>query len=489
MTEMLTACPTCAEIHEDVAALQAQLTAAAKRETALRTKLAQEMKTGPLMNEISEVFDHWLAVCRPNAKRLPKLDAKRIGVIRARLRDPWTVDELKRSIDGWATDDWTMGRDKRTKGATRLSMVERLLADSGMVEAGLALADQPASGDTPVKAKPRPVADRPVDRGGAVRRVLSALEARNLKIVNRPGGWEVQCPAHDDRTPSLGVDQGDEGVLLCCQRGCTVDDIAHALNLEVAALFDRWVDDRDRPMPMPRALHRTNGKMPDKPQPDPLPSDDDLAAWHRALLDNAAALNWLFAQRRWSRPTLERFQIGLQGGRLIFPVRDAAGRLLTVVRYKPQPKDGEPKMLGLTGRGRHLFRAAEPFGHGPVWLVEGEPDVLSAVEMGLQAVAIPGVEWAKGDRLAGLSERMKDYRVVVCLDCDDPGRECTVRVAAALTGTGVDTVVVDLALGRSDGYDVGDVLVEHGPVRGADVMRDLFASATGPQQLGIGAAA
>lgn len=488
MTEMLTACPTCAEINEDVAALYAQLTAAAKRETALRNKLAQEMKTGPLMNEISEVFDHWLVVCRPNAKRLAKLDAKRIGAVRARLKDPWTVDELKRSIDGWATDGWTMGRDRKTKGATRLSMVERLMADSGMVEAGLALADQRASGDTSPKAASRAAfADRPTDPGSAVRRVLAALEVRNLKIVNRAGGWEAQCPAHDDRTPSLGVDPAADSVLVRCRRGCSIEEITDALGLEMGALFDTWVDERDRPMP--RALHRTNGKMPDKPQQDPLPSDDDLAAWHRALLENAAALKWLFARRRWSRPTLERFQIGLNGGRLIFPVRDADGGLLTIARYKPQPKDGEAKMLGLTLRGRYLFPAPETVDGDPLWLVEGEPDKVSAFEMGLGAVAIPGVEWAKGDRLAALPGRLAGHTVVVCLDCDDPGRECTARVAAALTAGGVETVVVDLALGRTDGYDVGDVLVEHGPARGADIMRDLVASATGPQQLGIGAAA
>lgn len=489
MTDLLAVCPTCGEVHQENAALKAALTASARREGALKAKLEKHEKAGPLMDEIGQVFDHWLEVCRTDGRgKKPKLDTKRIVVIRARLRDDWSVDDLKRAIDGWATDDWQMGRDRKTKGATRLSMVERLLADSGSVEAGLALADQLASGDTPSKPASRAAfPDRPVDPGSAVRRVLVALEARNLKIVNRAGGWEAQCPAHDDRTPSLGVDPAADSVLVRCRRGCAIEEITHALGLEMGALFDTWVDECDRPMP--RALHRTNGKMPDKPQEDPLPSAEDLAAWHRALLENAAALKWLFARRRWSRPTLERFQVGLNGGRLIFPVRGADGRLLTIARYKPQPKDGESKMLGLTGRRRRPFPAPEVIDGDPLWLVEGEPDVLSAFEMGLGAVAIPGVEWAKGDRLAALPRSLAGHTVVVCLDCDDPGRECAARVAAALTGGGVDTVIVDLALGRSDGYDVGDVLVEHGPVGGADIMRDLFASATGPQQLGIGAAA
>lgn len=484
MTGLLAVCPNCGQSHETIAALQDQLTAAAKRESGLRAKLHQEMKTGPLMNEIGEVFDHWLKVCRPNGKRKPKLDAKRIGVVRARLKDDWKVDELKRSIDGHETDDWTMGREKRTKGATRLSMIERLLADSGSVEHGLSLADAKDAGEPVAPVMLTVHQPRPVDPGSGVRRVLSALEAYDLRIVPRPGGWEAQCPAHDDRTPSLGIDPGGEGALLCCQRGCTVDEICRALRLDVAALFDTWQDPVDRPLP--QIMRRTNGQAPERTI-TMLPTEAELEAWHASLLGNEQALAVLYERKRWTLDSLGRYGIGLHKKRLIFPVRNSAGELLTVARYSPSPVNGDPKMLGLAGHGRHPFPAPESYDpQAGVWLVEGEPDVLSAHELGLPAVAVPGVEWAKGQKLTDLADRLSSRPVAVCMDCDDPGRAAATRIRAALVAAGVDVRVVDLDPDRTDGFDVGDVLKRYGPLQGGHF---LVSRASGGTRSRIGDAA
>jgi putative DNA primase/helicase len=46
------------------------------------------------------------------------------------------------------------------------------------------------------------------------------------------GGWVVCCPAHHDRSPSLSIDDGDEGrVLLRCFARCPQDQIIAALRL------------------------------------------------------------------------------------------------------------------------------------------------------------------------------------------------------------------------------------------------------------------
>ncbi len=57
-------------------------------------------------------------------------------------------------------------------------------------------------------------------------------------------GWDVNCPAHDDKHPSLGVIEGAEGrIVLHCLGGCSVDSICRALGLELSDLFP------DRAMP------------------------------------------------------------------------------------------------------------------------------------------------------------------------------------------------------------------------------------------------
>lgn len=58
----------------------------------------------------------------------------------------------------------------------------------------------------------------------------------------RPNGknrWRARCPAHGGSNPStLSVGIGDNnGVLLRCWVGCSVDEIARALGLELGDLF------------------------------------------------------------------------------------------------------------------------------------------------------------------------------------------------------------------------------------------------------------
>jgi hypothetical protein len=73
----------------------------------------------------------------------------------------------------------------------------------------------------------------------AYERVVVALKARGSRRTG--GNW--QCPAHDDRTPSLSVnpgvhlETGEDTVLVHCHAGCAVDDVLSALGLEPSDLF------------------------------------------------------------------------------------------------------------------------------------------------------------------------------------------------------------------------------------------------------------
>lgn len=84
-----------------------------------------------------------------------------------------------------------------------------------------------------------PFPEKPVDR------ILGLLDGVKPKAGNK--GWMARCPAHDDRNPSLGVDENPAGdVLLKCFAGCAQDDVLHALNIEARDLFADQIGDRQQ---------------------------------------------------------------------------------------------------------------------------------------------------------------------------------------------------------------------------------------------------
>lgn len=88
-------------------------------------------------------------------------------------------------------------------------------------------------------------------QGSALARFLRALDDAGLKYSLSGGEYEAQCanPAHDDRTPSMSVTQGRDGVIFYCHV-CGDEakpDILAALGLKESDLFDQPLDRPDRP--------------------------------------------------------------------------------------------------------------------------------------------------------------------------------------------------------------------------------------------------
>lgn len=75
--------------------------------------------------------------------------------------------------------------------------------------------------------------------GAALQRVLAALQ-RAGKTVRPSGGdaYLAQCPAHDDRNPSMSVSARSGKVMLHCHAGCDIADILPELGLTWPDLFD-----------------------------------------------------------------------------------------------------------------------------------------------------------------------------------------------------------------------------------------------------------
>ncbi|HXI13705.1 MAG TPA: AAA family ATPase [Thermoanaerobaculia bacterium] len=68
-----------------------------------------------------------------------------------------------------------------------------------------------------------------------IERFLTALQTPPKKAG--AGQWKARCPAHDDKTPSLSIGEGDEGrLLLYCFAGCPNDAVVRAVGLSWADL-------------------------------------------------------------------------------------------------------------------------------------------------------------------------------------------------------------------------------------------------------------
>lgn len=189
-------------------------------------------------------------------------------------------------------------------------------------------------------------------------------------------------------------------------------------------------------------------------------SESDLIrSAHTALTGDAATLARLNELRGWTLEAVQQLGLGVDRGRVVIPVIDQRGDLGAVLRYQPNPekREGAPKMTSAPGSRRDLFPPPESLAPaGVVWIVEGEPDAISATSVGLAAVAVPGSQGWKPD----MAERFEGRDVVVCCDCDTPGRSLAERVADDLLEHARTVRKVDLAPARDDAYDIGDLVRE-----------------------------
>lgn len=277
----------------------------------------------------------------------------------------------------------------------------------------------------------------------------------------------------DDRDPSVSVNLKSGAWLChgCGARGGAYDAAllrGHTPRSAMDLLISHRLAEPRREIPSRRAFRSATRPAsttgPPDVSPRPAVSEQEVAGWADRLAGRTALVARLATERAIIAEVLTHFQIGFDGRRIMIPVRDADDKLVGVLRWLPFDRRGAPKMLALPGSRRTLFPAPERLPPGPVLLCEGEPDALAAHSAGLAAVALPGVagwrhEWAR---------RFVDRAVTIVMDCDGEGRGCARRIALDLTVADVSAVVIDLAAGREDGYDLADHLLAGGSI---DILR------------------
>ena len=77
---------------------------------------------------------------------------------------------------------------------------------------------------------------RPMRPGTNVYELLDRLR----KVRRTARGWTALCPTHDDKEPSLSINEGDDGrVLLYCHAGCPTERVLTTLDMTFRDLFPR----------------------------------------------------------------------------------------------------------------------------------------------------------------------------------------------------------------------------------------------------------
>jgi hypothetical protein len=231
------------------------------------------------------------------------------------------------------------------------------------------------------------------------------------------GDWTARCPAHTDDSPSLSISEGKDGrILLCRHAGCTTEAICRALGLTVADLFN--------------AKPQRNGKRA------------EVAA---------------------------------------YPYTDQAGKVLfEVVRFEPKDfrqrkPDGTWSVKGVRRVPFHLPQLIAAVKAGrPVYVAEGEKDVLALEAAGLPATCNPG---GAGKWLPEFARHFAGAEVVIIADKDKAGRDHAADVAGKLQGTAASVKILELP--DLDGKRVKDA-ADYFAAGGTAADLDALAEATPP---------
>lgn len=181
--------------------------------------------------------------------------------------------------------------------------------------------------------------------------------------------------------------------------------------------------------------------------------------------------------RGWTAPAIRGLGLGFDADckRIVFPIYDKDETLVGFSRWLPNPASRGSRSKNIAEGPRDLFPPPERIEDESVWLVEGEPDAVAMASIGQSAIGVPGVSTWK----QGWAERFAKFdRVRVLFDCDQAGRDAAECRQRDLHDAVPNVQVIDLDPSRSDGYDVGDLILS----KGQDASAELGRLSSGPQR-------
>ena len=315
----------------------------------------------------------------------------------------------------------------------------------------------------------------------AVRDAVDIVDVASgyTKLARAGRKWKGLCPLHKEKTPSFHVD-AELGFFKCFGCGAGGDAIKLHMLLtgdDFAAAMESLAGRYGVPLPSRAASHR-GYRASDESERDPEQALEAAAAWFRAELARSEFARGYLERRRIPRELVERYGLGYapegwrqllqalapkfstgdlldvglvarpeSGGepydrfrnRLIFPIRNAAGRLVgfggrtlgdDVAKYLNTAETERFRkgtlLYGLDQAKRAIRDARRAL------LVEGYVDVLAAVAAGVEGT-VASMGTALTPEQARLLARFAD-EVVLGYDGDEAGQTASRRALPILLG-------------------------------------------------------
>lgn len=287
--------------------------------------------------------------------------------------------------------------------------------------------------------------------------VTTQLADGGYRVTRAAGGWIAQCPAHDDRNPSLSIAAGADGrLLLHCHAGCGIRDILDALGLPPAAMFTDYQPDRPGTV-----THLNHVRAWRRPQPAAAPRPKP----HRREKTH----HWDYHDRhgaivaRVVRYNLVDVDTGEIAGKTFTQHAWADGRQQPNLGGLDMPLYRLPTVLAAAMQDR------------PVYVVEGERDADTLAALGLTATTCPmgAGSWRPWhtEALSGAA----DVRIIA--DNDEPGLAHARHIADELGAAATILLPADGCKDATEHFDAGhtlDDLVMLGEPDPAAAVRDAF---------------
>lgn len=331
---------------------------------------------------------------------------------------------------------------------------------------------------------------------------LENLLSRLDKVRQHGRGWKALCPAHDDHSPSLGIKETDDGVLLVkCRVGCATRDVLAAIGLSLPDLYPEHLRKGRKGTPIDpetaariekaKAARRTqrNKEISSRVQDahnawnsaQPITANDYLTG--RGVLDAAIAAGARLLPD--SHKSSWNPDAGARAACVLWPMRDPRSGDLVGVQREWGRGHKNKKMVG-----RHMVPidpATPDVLHSAYLRFPGTRDTLYICEGQITAAA---VATATGSRvialfdIAGVSKPPRPMierairdgatKIIVAGDSGAAGEKATLECLHTIQTWGLQTQIIWTVPPRGD--DWADILEKGGP----DAVRDALSGGERP---------
>ena len=172
--------------------------------------------------------------------------------------------------------------------------------------------------------------------------------------------------------------------------------------------------------------------------------------FHKILLDNFGAIEWLQDKRGWTIETIKQYKIGIRQDRITIPILNSKGDCINIRLYAYNPAtDKTVKMINYTeGTGDNKIRyggiriyPVHNLKNKKILIVEGEMDCLLMNQLGFNAITITG---GAGSFKTEWLPYFKDKHIYICFDIDGAGIKGSTRIAKMLENYAEWVKIVDL---------------------------------------------